>query len=161
MTIAPRAGVLRLAGARFASSGPQTLNASSLPATYGDGKPTLRFTEDHEWIAIHSDKHAFVGITKYAADALGDATYIELPEVGAEIEPKESIGSVESVKSASDLYSPVGGEIVEVNEQLADKPGLINQDPMGDGWFAKIKITDEGELESLMDEARYEEFIQE
>jgi glycine cleavage system H protein len=122
----------------------------------------VRYTNEHEWIAQHADGVSFVGITKYAADALGDATFVELPEVGDELTTGDSMGSVESVKSSSEIYSPVNGEVIEVNETLNDSPQLINQDPMGEGWLAKIKT--EGKLENiaeLLTEEEYHESLKE
>lgn len=119
----------------------------------------VKFTSEHEWIAVHDDATAFVGITNYAADAIGDTTYVELPEVGASYEAGESIGGVESVKSASDIYSPVAGEVVAINDILESKPQLINEDPMGLGWIAQIKLQasiEEVELqEGLLNEDEY------
>jgi len=100
-----------------------------------------------------------VGITAHAADALGDIVFVELPDVGSEFEKGETYGSVESVKAASDVYLPVGGEIVEANEELEGNPSTVNESPMEDGWFVKIKLADESELEGLMDEAKYAEFL--
>lgn len=123
----------------------------------------VKFTSEHEWIAVHEDATAFVGITNYAADALGDTTFVELPELGASYEPGESIGGVESVKSASEIYSPVAGEVVGVNDILESKPQLINEDPMGAGWIAHFKLLEPIEAveaqEDLMDEAAYAESL--
>ena len=122
-----------------------------------------KYTAQHEWIAAHADGSAFVGITKYAADALGDATYIELPDVDSELEAGESFGSVESVKSASEIYSPVAGMVVEVNEALSDSPQLINTDPLGEGWIIKVKVADAAALESedLLTLEQYEQHLKE
>ena len=100
-----------------------------------------------------------VGITGHAADALGDIVFVELPDVGSEFEKGETYGSVESVKAASDVYLPVGGEVVEANENLEGDPSIVNESPLEDGWFVKIKIADESELSGLMDEAKYTEFL--
>lgn len=125
------------------------LTKSALPFTYSTTGPSaVLYTSQHEWIAAHQDGTAFVGITKYAADALGDATYIELPEPETEIAAGESIGSVESVKSASEIYQPVAGTILEANTSLGESPQLINKDPMGAAWIAKIKLADPEELQS-------------
>lgn len=127
-----------------------------------EGPKVVKYTAEHEWLAVHPDDSGFVGITNYAAEALGDATFIELPDVGTVVEAGESIGSVESVKSASEIYSPVAGEIVAVNEGLESSPGLINDDPMGEGWIAQIKLSDPSVLETsdeLMDENAYEESL--
>lgn len=131
------------------------------PVTSYGANPTVRYTENHEWIAVHKDNVAFVGITKYAADALGDTTFVEVVETPAETEAQESIGSVESVKSASDLYSPVTGTVIEANEELVNSPSLVNEDPMGKAWFAKIQISNPAELDELMDSDKYEAFLKE
>lgn len=119
----------------------------------------LRFTEDHEWVLTADDGTALVGITEFAQEQLGELVYIELPEVGAEIEKGESIAVIESVKSASDLIAPVSGEVLEVNEELDSDPGKVNEDAMGAGWFIKVKLSDEEELEELMDEDKYQEIL--
>ena len=116
---------------------------------------TLRFTEDHEWVLTADDGTALVGITEFAQEQLGELVYIELPEVGAEIEKGDSIAVIESVKSASDLSAPVSGEVLEINEELDGDPGKVNEDAMGAGWFIKVKLSDEGELEELMEEDKY------
>ena len=115
---------------------------------------TLYYTEDHEWLKVE-DGIATVGITKHAQDALGDVVFVELPEVGKSFEQKEVAGVVESVKAAADVYMPVSGEITEVNEALRDDPSLANSDPLGTGWFFKVKMSQDGELAALMDEAAY------
>jgi glycine cleavage system H protein len=116
---------------------------------------TLRFTEDHEWVLTADDGTALIGITEFAQEQLGELVYIELPEVGAEIEKGEGIAVIESVKSASDLIAPVTGEVLEVNEELDSDPGKVNEDAMGAGWFIKVKMADEEELDELMDEDKY------
>lgn len=116
---------------------------------------TLRFTEDHEWILTADDGTALIGITEFAQEQLGELVYIELPEVGAAIEKGESIAVIESVKSASDLIAPVTGEVLEVNEELDSDPGKVNEDAMGAGWFIKVKMEDEEDLDELMDEDKY------
>lgn len=116
---------------------------------------TLRFTEDHEWVLTADDGTALVGITEFAQEQLGELVYIELPEVGAEIEKGDSIAVIESVKSASDLNAPISGEVLEVNEELDSDPGKVNEDAMGAGWFIKVKMADEGELDELMEEDKY------
>ncbi|KAF5119514.1 hypothetical protein DV495_003533 [Geotrichum candidum] len=142
---------------RFSSS--NVITPGSAVTAYSSSEPIVKYTEDHEWIALHDDGIAFIGITKYAADALGDATYIELPNPGDVVEKGESIGSVESVKSASEIYSPVSCEIVEGNKDLEESAALINKDPQGDAWFAKIKVTEKDEIDELMNLEAYEEFI--
>ncbi len=122
---------------------------------------TIKFTEDHEWIVTNDDGTALVGITDYAQEQLGELVYIELPEVGAEVDKGDAVAVIESVKSASDLLMPVSGEIIEVNEELDADPGKVNEDALGAGWFLKVKLADEGELDELMDEDKYMEMIQE
>ncbi|MFO7991011.1 MAG: glycine cleavage system protein GcvH [Thermoplasmata archaeon] len=108
----------------------------------------LKYSEDHEWIKVENGD-ARIGITDFAQEELGDIVYVELPEVGEEIEMGDMLGVVESVKTVSDVYSPLSGEIVEVNEELEESPEIINEDPYGDGWIAVIKISDRSELNSL------------
>jgi glycine cleavage system H protein len=115
----------------------------------------LRFSEDHEWVLTADDGTALIGITEFAQEQLGELVYIELPEVGAEIEKGEGIAVIESVKSASDLIAPISGEVLEVNEELDSDPGKVNEDAMGAGWFIKVKMADEEELDELMDEDKY------
>lgn len=129
-------------------------------------KPTMiRYTPEHEWVAIYSDHTAYIGITKYAADALGDVTFVELPEIGDPVEVGDSIGSIESVKSASEIYSPVNGEVIGVNTKASGSPSLVNEDPTGEGWIAHIKLTDssavEADNEVLMTEEEYTASIEE
>jgi len=116
---------------------------------------TIKFSEDHEWVVTHDDGTALIGITDYAQEQLGELVYIELPEVGAEVEKGEAVAVIESVKSASDLLMPVSGEIIEVNEELDADPGKVNEDALGAGWFIKVKLADAGELDELMDEDKY------
>lgn len=116
-----------------------------------------KFSDDHEWIRVEGDTGT-VGITDYAQEQLGDIVFVELPEVGKQLAKGDEAAVIESVKAASELYAIVGGEVVEVNESLGDDPAQANSDPMGGGWFFKIKIADAGELDKLMDEAAYAEF---
>ena len=118
---------------------------------------TVKYSEDHEWIKVEVDI-ATVGITQHAQDALGDVVFVELPEVGKTYAQKDTAGVVESVKAAADVYMPVSGEIVEINQALADEPSLANSDPMGAGWFFKVKLSDASQLDALMDEAAYKAF---
>ncbi|HEX4951179.1 MAG TPA: glycine cleavage system protein GcvH [Blastocatellia bacterium] len=120
----------------------------------------LSYTKDHEWIRVTGDT-AFVGITDFAQSSLGDIVYVELPKVGDSFEANDPFGSVESVKSVNELFIPVSGEVLEVNETLADAPELVNNDPYRDGWMIKIKIVDTTELDSLLSAAEYEDFIKE
>ena len=118
---------------------------------------TVKYTEDHEWLKIEGDT-ATVGITVHAQDALGDVVFVELPEVGATFAQKDTAGVVESVKAAADVYMPVSGEVVAVNEALRDDPSLANTDPLGAGWFFKVKLSDASQLDTLMDETSYTAF---
>ncbi|TVQ83857.1 MAG: glycine cleavage system protein GcvH [Micavibrio sp.] len=122
---------------------------------------TLYFTEEHEYILVDDNGIGTVGISDYAQQQLGDVVYVEMPETGTAVESGDEAGVVESVKIASEIYAPVSGEVVEINDALTENPALVNDDPMGDGWFFKIKITDEAELEDLKDEAEYLEFLEE
>jgi len=117
------------------------------------------YTKDHEWAQIIDNK-ATVGITDFAQKQLGDVVYVELPKVGAQLEFHQSIGVVESVKAVSDIYSPLSGEVTEVNEGLNDSPELINEDPHGKGWIIRLKIKDIKETEKLMSATEYEKFIE-
>ncbi len=117
------------------------------------------FAESHEWIKIQRDTGT-VGITDFAQKQLGDVVYIELPEVGAVFDFHQSFGVVESVKAVSDIYSPLAGEVVEVNTGLNDSPELLNEDPQGKGWIMKIKVKDESELQKLMSTSEYEKFLE-
>lgn len=117
------------------------------------------YTEDHEWIAIEGDTGT-VGITKYAAEQLGDVVFVEVPEAGASFGKGDDMAVVESVKAASDVYAPVAGEVVEGNGDLADAPETVNEDPEGKGWFCKLKLSDSGELSGLMDAAAYKTFCE-
>ena len=117
----------------------------------------IKYTEDHEWLTIDGDI-ATVGITHHAQDALGDVVFVDLPAVGSTLAQKEVAGVVESVKAAADVYMPVSGEVLEVNEALRDDPALANTDPLGAGWFFKVKLSDVSQLTALMDETRYSAF---
>jgi glycine cleavage system H protein len=119
----------------------------------------LKYTDEHEWARAEDDL-VVIGITDYAQDALGEIVYIELPSEGDEITKGDSFGGVESTKSVSDLYAPVSGEVVEVNETLLDSPETINEDPYGDGWLIKVRIHDSDEFDDLMDSEQYSEFIE-
>ena len=115
---------------------------------------TTLYTSDHEWLAIDGDV-ATVGITDYAQSQLGDVVFVELPKVGRALKKTEAVAVVESVKAASDVYAPISGEVLEVNQALADEPALVNSDAAGKAWFFKLRIADRGELGGLMDEAAY------
>jgi len=118
---------------------------------------SLKYTEDHEWISVEGDI-ALVGITHHAQDALGDVVFVDLPEVGKSFAQKDVAGVVESVKAAADVYMPVTGEITEVNEDLRNDPSLANSDPLGKGWFFKVKLAKPAEVEALLDETAYNQF---
>lgn len=119
---------------------------------------TVKFSKDHEWIDISDHEAATVGITVHAQDAMGDVVFVDLPEVGKTFTQGEVAGVVESVKAAADVYMPVTGEIVEVNEALRADPSLANTDPLGAGWFFKVHVTDMMQFDALMDEPAYAEF---
>jgi glycine cleavage system H protein len=120
----------------------------------------LRYSKEHEWARVEGDR-VTVGITEYAQGELGEIVYVELPEVGAEVEHMETFGTVESVKAVSDLYAPVSGEVIEVNEALEDEPGLINTDSYGDGWMVVVEMSDPDELADMMTAEEYATFIEE
>ena len=119
-----------------------------------------KFSKDHEWIKVEGDIGT-IGITNHAQEQLGDVVFVDLPEVGSQVEKDETMGAVESVKAASDIYSPVSGEITEVNETLSDEPALVNSAAEGDGWMTKVKLSAPGELDELMDAAAYAAFCKE
>ena len=119
---------------------------------------SLYFTREHEWIRVEGDT-ATVGISDHAQQALGDIVFAEVPEAGKQLTKGGEAAVVESVKAASDVYSPVAGEVVEGNAAVADDPALINRDPEGEGWFFKLKLADPGEVDGLMDEAAYREWV--
>ena len=116
----------------------------------------LLYTEDHEWIRVEDDE-AFIGITDYAQSQLGDVVFVEVETEGENLDKKEAFGTIEAVKTVSDVFMPVSGEVLEFNEKLSDNPELINKDPYGEGWLIKIKISNKTELESLLDAAKYQE----
>jgi glycine cleavage system H protein len=120
---------------------------------------TTKYTPEHEWINIEDHEAAVVGITHHAQDALGDVVFVDLPEVGKTFAKGEVAGVVESVKAAADIYMPVSGEVVEVNEALRDEPGLANTDPLGNGWFFKVRITNMAEFDDLMDAPAYDALL--
>lgn len=118
----------------------------------------LLYTEEHEWVSVEEDV-ATIGITDYAQGELGDVVFVELPAVGAEVKQMESFGTIEAVKAVSDLFAPISGQVVEINEALADQPELVNKDPYVDGWMIKIKLSDLSELESLLKADAYKSLI--
>ncbi len=119
----------------------------------------VKYTKEHEWIRVE-DGVGVVGITEYAQEQLGDIVYVELPEVGAGMTKGAEAAVVESVKAASEIYAPVGGEVTEVNQNLADNPGTVNTDAMGEGWFFKMRIADTDEVDRLMDGVAYQEYVE-
>ncbi len=119
---------------------------------------TIKFSRDHEWINSADTDAAIVGITVHAQDALGDVVFVDLPEVGASFNQGDVAGVVESVKAAADVFMPVTGEIVEVNEALRNDPSLANSDPLNAGWFFKVKLSDVAQLDALLDETAYNDF---
>lgn len=119
----------------------------------------LYYTKDHEWLKLEGEE-AVVGITDFAQKQLGDIIYVDLPQPGKVLEAHQAIGSVESVKSVSDVYSPVSGEVLAVNSELAQTPDLINKDPHGQGWIVRLKIKDKSELNNLMKAADYEKYLE-
>lgn len=119
----------------------------------------LKYAETHEWVRLEDDGTVVVGITDHAQDALGDIVYVELPEVGANADSGGEVAVVESVKAASDIYSPVSGEILEINSGLEDEPETVNQSPYGDGWLFRVKLADPEDIESLMDADGYKSMI--
>ena len=119
---------------------------------------SLYFTREHEWVRLDGDT-ATVGITDHAQEALGDIVFTEVPATGKQLSKGQEAAVVESVKAASDVYSPVSGEVVEGNQAVVDDPALVNSDPEGDGWFFKVKLSDSSELDGLMDEASYREWV--
>ncbi|TXL69958.1 glycine cleavage system protein GcvH [Vineibacter terrae] len=119
---------------------------------------TVKYTEEHEWIRIENGVGT-VGITDYAQEQLGDVVFVEVPEVGRTIAKGEAVAVVESVKAASDIYTPVSGEVVAANSALADAPGDVNLEPTGKGWFFMVRLADPSELDGLMDQAKYDAFV--
>jgi len=119
----------------------------------------LRYSQEHEWVRLEGDT-ATIGITPYAQEQLGDVVFVELPEIGKKVEKGKELAVVESVKAASEVYAPISGEVVEVNSALTDAPATVNEDALGKGWFAKLKIADKGQLSSLMDEASYKKYVE-
>ena len=120
----------------------------------------LKYTKSHEWVRLEGDDIAVIGITDHAQAALGDLVFVETPEVGATFDAGDACAVVESVKAASDVYSPLAGEVIDANSDLADTPELVNQDPYGDGWIMKLRLDDPDELEELLDADDYEETLE-
>ena len=120
----------------------------------------LKYHKEHTWAKV-SGKKATIGITNYAQDALGDIVYIDLPEVDSSIEPNSEIGEIESTKATSSIISPLGGRVIEVNEELTESPEIINEDPYGKGWIAILEVDDIAEVSDLMDASEYEKYVEE
>ena len=126
--------------------------------------PKAKYTKDHEWVRLEegskeSEQIGIVGITDYAQEQLGDIVFVELPEVGQTVQKGDEAATIESVKAASEFFTPVGGKVININNAIIDDPGLINSDPGEVGWFISLQLTDPSELESLMDETEYESFV--
>jgi glycine cleavage system H protein len=119
----------------------------------------LKYSKEHEWVAAE-DSVATIGITDFAQEQLGEIVYVELPAVGEKVSKDDPFGVVESVKAVSDIFAPISGTVVEVNEDLPDSPETVNEDPYGDGWLIKIKVSDTAELDDLMDNEEYEEMVE-
>jgi glycine cleavage system H protein len=120
---------------------------------------TIKYTKDHEWVRIDGDV-AVVGITDYAQTQLGDVVYVELPELGRRVDKGKEAAVVESVKAAAEVYAPISGEVIAVNDGLSGEPGRVNSDPMGEGWFMKLRIANPKEIDDLMDEKTYSGFVE-
>lgn len=116
----------------------------------------LRYVSSHEWVRVEEDGTATIGITNHAQEALGDVVFVELPEVGGQLGAGDEAGVVESVKAASDIYAPIGGEIIAINENLEDNPDVINEDPYGDGWFFKMRLDDAASVDDLLTAEQYD-----
>ena len=121
--------------------------------------PELKYTKEHEWVRVDGDTGT-IGITDYAQDQLGDIVFVELPAVGAAISAAQKLGEIESVKAVSELFAPVSGEVTEANDGLADSPESVNDDPYGDGWLVKVRLSDPAELDGLLSADEYEAFIE-
>ena len=120
---------------------------------------TVKFTKEHEWVRVEGDE-GVVGITKYAQEQLGDMVFIEVPEVGTEVEQGAEAAVVESVKAANEVYSPISGEVIEINEDLAEEPAKVNADAEGEGWMYRVKMADASELDDLMDADAYKAYVE-
>ena len=118
----------------------------------------LKYSKEHEWVRLEGDV-ATVGISQFAQEQLGDVVFVELPDIGKAVVQNDDVAVVESVKAASEVYAPVSGEVIEVNAELEDDPELVNRAPTGEGWFMKIKISDPSQLDDMMDEAAYNDFV--
>lgn len=119
----------------------------------------VKYTEEHEWLRLDEDGNVTIGISEYAQEQLGDVVYIELPELNQEIHIGEDVAVIESVKAAGEIKAPLDGTVVQINELLAEQPELVNSDPLGDGWFFRVKPDNAGDLDNFMDEEGYQEFL--
>ncbi|KAE8790535.1 Glycine cleavage system H protein, mitochondrial [Hordeum vulgare] len=144
----------------WASRAASFLRISTFPRAFSTVLKDLKYADTHEWVKVEGDS-ATVGITDHAQDHLGDVVYVELPEVGASVTQGTNFGAVESVKATSDINSPVSGEVIAVNDELLEKPALVNGDPYEGGWIIKVKVSNAGELNSLMDDEKYSKFCEE
>ncbi|MEE2885382.1 MAG: glycine cleavage system protein GcvH [Chloroflexota bacterium] len=120
----------------------------------------LNYSEEHEWVRVESDSVVQIGITEFAAESLGDVVFVDLPEPGAEFSQFDAIGEIESVKAVSDLFTPIGGIVKEVNPDVIDNPEIVNQDPFGNGWLVKLQIADDSGLDQLMSSDQYQAFLE-
>lgn len=118
----------------------------------------LRYSREHEWVLVENDDHAVIGISDFAQNELGDVVYVEAPGLGETISKDDPFGAVESVKAVSDLYAPVSGTVTEINDSLLETPELVNEDPYGEGWIIKVRMSDVGELDELLTPEKYEEY---
>jgi glycine cleavage system H protein len=121
--------------------------------------PTCKYSQDHEWVRVEGEE-AVIGISDYAQEQLSDVVYVELPEVGDSFEAGEVLATVESVKAASEVYMPIGGKVIEINEVLEDSPELVNKDPFGEAWLVRVAIADPADLDELLDAAAYQAFVE-
>uniref|UniRef100_A0A0D9VCP1 Glycine cleavage system H protein n=1 Tax=Leersia perrieri TaxID=77586 RepID=A0A0D9VCP1_9ORYZ len=144
----------------WASRAASYLKISTFPRAFSTVLKDLKYADTHEWVKVEGGS-ATVGITDHAQHHLGDVVYVELPEVGSSVSQGKNFGAVESVKATSDINSPVSGEVVAVNDELSNEPGLVNTSPYESGWIIKVKVSDSGELNSLMDEEKYSKFCEE
>lgn len=121
----------------------------------------LRYTREHEWVRLDPKQNiATIGVTEYATEKMGDVVHVDLPEEGADVASEEPFGNVESVKAVSDLFAPLAGKVVEINDSLMDSPEMVNEDPYGEAWMVKIQLGSSGEVEDLMDAAAYKKFVE-
>ena len=121
--------------------------------------PDLKYSKEHEWLRVESDNVVVIGITEFAAESLGDVVFVELPDVGADLSQSDKMGEIESVKAVSDLFIPVGGKVLERNEQVIDNPQLVNDSPYETGWMLKVELSDSSQLDKLLDAEHYEAFL--